>query len=96
MTNPQRRIYLDHAATTPVDVRAIEAMQPYWAEHFGNTSSVHAAGREAQQGLDAARKTVADVLGCAPAEIVFTGCGTESDKPDAASISSPPRSSITP
>ncbi len=79
MINSKRRIYLDHAATTPVDVRVLEAMQPYWAEHFGNTSSIHAVGREAQQGLEAARETVAEVLGCTPAEIVFTGCGTESD-----------------
>lgn len=79
MAHNQRRIYLDHAATTPVDVRVIEAMQPYWAEHFGNTSSIHALGRAAQQGLDQARRTVAEVLGCTPHEIVFTGCGTESD-----------------
>ena len=79
MAQNQGRIYLDHAATTPVDVRVIEAMQPYWAEHFGNTSSIHAVGREAQQGLAAARRTVAEVLGCAPHEVVFTGCGTESD-----------------
>ena len=79
MTPNKRRIYLDHAATTPVDVRVIEAMQPYWAEHFGNTSSIHSIGREAQQGLDQARQTVAEVLGCSPQEIVFTGCGTESD-----------------
>jgi cysteine desulfurase len=79
MTHYQRRIYLDHAATTPVDVRVLEAMQPYWAEHFGNTSSIHSIGREAQQGLDQARQTVAEVLGCSPQEIIFTGCGTESD-----------------
>ena len=79
MTQNKRRIYLDHAATTPVDARVIAAMQPYWAEHFGNTSSIHSIGREAQQGLDQARRTVAEVLGCAPQEIVFTGCGTESD-----------------
>jgi cysteine desulfurase len=79
MTPNKRRIYLDHAATTPVDVRVIEAMQPYWAEHFGNTSSIHSVGREAQQGLDQARQTVAEVLGSSPQEIVFTGCGTESD-----------------
>jgi cysteine desulfurase len=79
MTQTRRRIYLDHAATTPVDVRVVEAMQPYWAEHFGNTSSIHSIGREAQHGLDHARQTVADVLGCSPQEIVFTGCGTESD-----------------
>jgi cysteine desulfurase len=79
MAHNRRRIYLDHAATTPVDIRVLEAMQPYWAEHFGNTSSIHSIGREAQQGLDQARQTVAEVLGCTPQEIVFTGCGTESD-----------------
>jgi len=50
-----------------------------WSEHFGNTSSSHSIGREAQHGLDQARRTVAEVLGCSPHEIVFTGCGTESD-----------------
>jgi cysteine desulfurase len=79
MSHNKPRIYLDHAATTPVDVRVLEAMQPYWSEHFGNTSSIHAVGREAQQGLDQARQMVADVLGCLPHEVVFTGCGTESD-----------------
>jgi cysteine desulfurase len=76
---PKRRIYLDHAATTPVDVRVIEAMQPYWSEHFGNTSSIHSIGREALQALDDARQTVAEALHCQPAEIIFSGCGTESD-----------------
>ncbi len=79
MTPSKRRIYLDHAATTPVDVRVVEAMQPYWSENFGNTSSIHASGREAQQALEAARITVADALHCQPVEIAFTGCGTESD-----------------
>ncbi len=72
-------IYLDHAATTPVDARVVEAMQPYWSGAFGNTSSIHGAGRAAFKGLEQARETVADVLGCSPMEIVFTGCGTESD-----------------
>ncbi len=79
MTHTKRRIYLDHAATTPVDVRVIEAMQPYWSETFGNTSSIHSIGRDALKALDAARVTVADALHCQPNEIAFTGCGTESD-----------------
>ncbi|HLF29032.1 MAG TPA: cysteine desulfurase family protein [Anaerolineae bacterium] len=79
MPEAQRSIYLDHAATTPVDPRVVEAMQPYWTGAFGNTSSIHQAGRAALKGLEQARKTVADVLGCNPMEIVFTGCGTESD-----------------
>ncbi len=72
-------IYLDHAATTPVDPRAVEAMQPYWGDAFGNTSSIHGAGRAALRGLERARQRVAEVLGCNPLEIAFTGCGTESD-----------------
>jgi len=79
MTDTKRTIYLDHAATTPVDPRVVEAMQPYWAGAFGNTSSIHAQGRAAVKGLEQARETVAGVLGCHPAEVVFTGCGTESD-----------------
>jgi cysteine desulfurase len=75
----QRTIYLDHAATTPVDPRVVEAMQPYWTDRFGNTSSIHAVGREAQQGLENARRDVAEILNCDPHEIIFTGCGTESD-----------------
>jgi len=79
MAQARRTIYLDHAATTPVDPRVIEAMQPYWSDAFGNTSSIHAAGRAALKGLEQARRTVAEALGCTPLEIVFTGCGTESD-----------------
>ncbi|MGH2593362.1 MAG: cysteine desulfurase family protein [Anaerolineae bacterium] len=79
MSRARQTIYLDHAATTPVDPRVIEAMQPYWSGAFGNTSSIHGAGRAALKGLEQARQTVANVLGCHPMEIVFTGCGTESD-----------------
>jgi len=75
----KRVIYLDHAATTPVDPRVVEAMQPYWSQVYGNTSSIHSVGRAALRALDEARQTVADVLGCHSTEIVFTGCGTESD-----------------
>ncbi len=75
----QRVIYLDHAATTPVDPRVIEAMQPYWSQVYGNTSSIHSIGRAALKALDEARQTVAEILGCHPTEIVFTGSGTESD-----------------
>ena len=79
MTPARPPIYLDHAATTPVDGRVLEAMQPFWNEAFGNTSSIHSVGRAALKGLEQARQTVADVLGCNPMEVVFTGCGTESD-----------------
>jgi cysteine desulfurase len=72
-------IYLDHAATTPVDPRVVEAMLPFWTRHYGNASSIYRLGREAHQALDQARDTVAQILNCAPREIIFTSCGTESD-----------------
>jgi len=71
--------YLDHSATTPTDPRVVEAMLPYWTTVFGNASSLHSAGKAAKAALQAARETVAGVLNCDPAEIVFTGGGTESD-----------------
>ena len=58
MSERRRSIYLDHAATTPVDPRVIEAMQPYWAGAFGNTSSIHGVGRAALKGLEQDRKSV--------------------------------------
>lgn len=73
------RVYLDHAATTPVDPRVVEAMKPYWTEAFGNPSSLHAEGRRALQALDEARNQVAAVLGADPEEIVFTAGGSEAD-----------------
>jgi len=75
----ERHVYLDHSATTPVDPRVVEAMAPYWSEIFGNSESSHAFGQAAMSGLEQARETVADVLGCRPAEIAFTGSGTEAD-----------------
>lgn len=74
-----RPVYLDHSATTPVCAEALAAMQPYFSEHFGNSSSLHSFGRDAAAALDAARATVACELGARPNEIVFTACGTESD-----------------
>ncbi|MEE8391860.1 MAG: cysteine desulfurase family protein [Anaerolineae bacterium] len=79
MSISERHIYLDHSATTPVDPRVVEAMAPYWSELFGNSESSHAFGQAAANGLEQARQTVADVLACRPAEIVFTGSGTEAD-----------------
>jgi cysteine desulfurase len=79
MDTPERHVYLDHSATTPVDLRVVEAMAPYWSERFGNSVSSHAFGQAAASALEQARQTVADVLGCHPAEIVFTGSGTEAD-----------------
>ncbi len=75
----ERIIYLDHAATTAVDPRVLAAMLPFWTERYGNASSLHRLGRDAAQALDEARRTVADVLACQPAEVIFTGCGSESD-----------------
>ena len=78
--NPQpSKIYLDYAATTPVDPRVLEKMLPYFRETFGNPSSVHSFGQRAEAALEEARETVAQVLNCLPAEIVFTSCGSESD-----------------
>ncbi len=79
MTAIEHRIYLDHSATTPVDLRVVEAMAPYWSEIFGNSESSHAFGQAAASALEHARQSVADALGCRPGEIVFTGCGTEAD-----------------
>ncbi len=72
-------IYLDHAATTPLDPRVLEAMLPYLSERFGNPSSIHRLGREARQALDEAREVVAGVLNASPQEIIFTSSGTEAD-----------------
>lgn len=72
-------IYLDHSATTPVDPRVVEAMLPYFAEQFGNPSSLHRYGQAALAAVDGARGTVATILGAEPAEIVFTANGTEAN-----------------
>ncbi len=73
------RTYLDYAATTPVDERVLEVMLPYFGIKFGNPSSVHTYGQEAEASLESARETIAKILNCRPAEIVFTSCGSESD-----------------
>jgi cysteine desulfurase len=72
-------IYLDHAATTPVDAAVLDVMLPYFTERFGNASSVYRLGRESRRALDRAREQVAAVLHCPPADIVFTSGGSESD-----------------
>jgi cysteine desulfurase len=72
-------IYLDYAATTPVDKRVLDAMMPYFRESYGNPSSVHRYGQKAEDAVDEAREKVAAVLHCTPGEVVFTSCGTESD-----------------
>jgi cysteine desulfurase len=72
-------IYLDHAATTPVDPVVLEAMLPYFSERYGNPSSIYGLGRESREALDQARMRCARALGCRPSEIVFTSGATESD-----------------
>ncbi|MFA6107953.1 MAG: cysteine desulfurase family protein [Candidatus Latescibacterota bacterium] len=72
-------IYLDHNATTPVRPEVLETMLPYLTERIGNPSSLHRWGREAREGIEGARASVARLLGCAPAEIHFTSGGTEAD-----------------
>jgi cysteine desulfurase len=72
-------IYLDHAATTPVDPRVLEAMMPYFSQRFGNPSSIHRWGQQADAAVEDSRQTVAKILGCSAGEIIFTSCGSESD-----------------
>jgi cysteine desulfurase len=73
------RIYLDYNATTPVDPAVLDAMLPYFAETFGNASSIHSPGQRARGAVDASRASVAALLGAKPSEIVFTSGGTEAD-----------------
>jgi cysteine desulfurase len=75
----KRQVYLDHGASTPVQPAVIEAMRPFWSEEYGNPSSHHAFGRRASQALEKARQNIAGLLQARPNEIVFTGCGSESD-----------------
>jgi len=70
---------MDHAATTPVDARVLEAMQPYFSVKYGNASSLHSFGAEAKQALEESRETVAKAINAGNEEIVFTSGGTESD-----------------
>lgn len=72
-------IYLDYAATTPLDQEVFEAMLPYLKDDFGNADSLHAYGRKAAYAVESARERVAAVLGAAPAEVYFTAGGTEAD-----------------
>ena len=72
-------IYLDFAATTPVDPRVLAAMQPYFSAEFGNPSSVHRWGQQAERALERARRDVAAVLNCQPNEVIFTSGGSEAD-----------------
>jgi cysteine desulfurase len=73
------RIYLDNNATTPVLPEVLEAMRPYFGERFGNASSIHHHGQETRAAVERARDSVASLLGCRAAEVVFTSGGTEGD-----------------
>ncbi len=75
----EKSVYLDYAATTPLDPQVREAMRPYFEHDFGNPSSVHQMGQRAEAAVERSRATMARLLGCSPKEIVFTACGSESD-----------------
>ena len=74
-----RRVYLDNNATTPVLPEVLDAMRPFFSEHFGNASSIHHHGQETRAAVERARESVAGLLGCRASEIVFTSGGTEAD-----------------
>jgi cysteine desulfurase len=75
----RNRIYMDHSATTAVREEVLEAMSPFWAQDFGNASSLHVEGRRARSVLEGARETIAGCIGAEPEEVYFTSGGTESD-----------------
>jgi len=74
-----RRVYMDANATTPLLPEVMEAMRPYWMEHFGNASSIHLHGQQARAAVDRARETLAEFFNCHAAEVVFNSGGTEGD-----------------
>jgi len=74
-----KKIYLDYAATTPVDPRVVKAMLPYFSEKFGNTMSLHSFGQEAKEALEESRELVASLIKAKPSEIIFTSSATESN-----------------
>ncbi len=76
---PAPAVYLDHAATTPLDPKVLAAMQPYFAAEYGNPSSIHAMGQHAEAAVERARSEVAAVLRCPTQDVIFTSGGSESD-----------------
>jgi cysteine desulfurase len=72
-------VFLDYASTTPVDPRVIEVMMPYFDQSYGNSSSIHQYGQQAESALEKSRQSVAEILGAKNHEIIFTSCGSESD-----------------
>ena len=78
-TKPSKKtIYLDHAATTPLDPRVKKVMEPFWSDYFGNPSALYKKGREATNAIAVARKTIAEILNSRADEIIFTAGGSES------------------
>lgn len=73
------KIYLDHAATTPLSSKAFEAMKPYFSTVYGNANSQHEYGRDGSKAVNEARQTIARCIGAKPSEVYFTSCGTEAD-----------------
>ncbi|OGD69052.1 hypothetical protein A2996_02205 [Candidatus Campbellbacteria bacterium RIFCSPLOWO2_01_FULL_34_15] len=75
----ERRVFLDHATTTPVRKEVLKVMQPYWNEKFGNPGTIHRFGVEAKKALDESRKKISQILKCHSDEVIFTASGTESN-----------------
>ena len=75
----KHKIYLDYAATTPLDPRVLDAMQPYLREEYGNPSSIHTHGQTAEAAVEDSRRVIAKVFNCTPREVIFTSGGSESD-----------------
>jgi cysteine desulfurase len=74
-----RRIYMDYAATTPLDPRVLRIMKPYFYRKFGNTMSLHKWGQEASKALEESREKVASLMNAKPNEVIFTGSATEAN-----------------
>lgn len=91
---PKKLIYLDHAATTPLDPRVLEAMHPYLTEDFGNPSSFHTLGMRAKEAVSDARKTITNFIGAHEDEILFTAGGTESNNMALAGVIHAHRASV--
>jgi cysteine desulfurase len=74
-----KRIYMDHAATTPTDVEVVKVIEPYFSLKYGNPNSIHSFGQEAREAVEEAREKIAHLIGANSSEIIFTAGGTEAD-----------------